>query len=76
MKYSDTLLPNQRLLKKFFSDKDYKIYMNNFKNFRYIEPNKKFKLIKHNKVNHLIMVLTLFLYSSFLFDQNTQPKIF
>lgn len=57
MKYSDTLLPNQRLLKKFFSDKDYykNLYKLILKTSRYIEPNKKFKLIKHNKVNHVIM---------------------
>lgn len=57
MKYSDTLLPNQRLLKKYFSDKDYykNLYELILKTSRYIEPNKKFKLIKHNKVNHLIM---------------------
>ena len=57
MKYTDTLLPNQRILKKFYNDKDFykSIYELISSTTKFKEPNKKYNLIKHKKVNHMIM---------------------
>lgn len=57
MDYTDTILPNQRLLKKFYKDSNYysDLYKAVIKTSRFVEPNKKFKLVKHHRVDYKIM---------------------
>lgn len=57
MEYIDTLLPNQKLLKKYYRDNKFYISLYNLirRTTHFVEPAKKYKLYKHHRVNHMIM---------------------